>query len=210
MLSSNIIRWGAIATMLAGALSIFMGVASSQSFVDVAWLSNLVESARWGVLGVGLVGLYLYLRRSSRFGWLGAVGCYTFIVACVLNTIVYLGFVPSEGGVSNVAVALGSVGSVLFGVGILRAGSLPRAGAWLLIVSVPIFVIAVVASTALGNSLWTNWFFVMGEVVFGSGLIVLGSRLWSHRGGLVSAASVASTSKENREETEWPSHAKNS
>jgi hypothetical protein len=175
MLSSNLIRWGAIATMLAGALSIFIGVASSQSFVDVAWLSNLV-------LGVGLVGLYLYLRRSSRFGWLGAVGCYTFIVACVLNTIVYLGSVPNGGGVALVAVLLGSVGPVLFGVGILRAGSLPRAGAWLLIVSIPIFVIAVVASTAIGNSPWTNWFFVMGEVVFGSGCIVLGSRLWSHRG----------------------------
>src|SRR5215218_10542524 len=107
MLSSNLIRWGAIATMLAGALSILIGVGSTQSFdvawFDVAWLSNLVESARWGVLGVGLVGLYLYLRRSSRFGWLGAVGCYTFIVACVLNTIAYLGFVPSEGVVSYVA-----------------------------------------------------------------------------------------------------------
>jgi hypothetical protein len=191
MLSSNLIRWGAIATMLAGALSIFIGVASSQSFVDVAWLSNLVESARWGVLGVGLVGLYLYLRRSSRFGWLGAVGCYTFIVACVLNTIVYLGSVPNGGGVALVAVLLGSVGPVLFGVGILRAGSLPRAGAWLLIVSIPIFVIAVVASTAIGNSPWTNWFFVMGEVVFGSGCIVLGSRLWSHRGESVQTVPLA-------------------
>jgi hypothetical protein len=156
MLSSNLIRWGAIATMLAGALSILIGVASSQSF-DVAWLSNvlgngdLVGSARWVVLGVALAGLYLYLRRSSRFGWLGAMGCYTLIVGCVLSTIVYLGFVPSEGGVSYVAAPLESVGSVLFGVGILRAGSLPRAGAWLLIVSIPIFVIAVVASTAIGN-----------------------------------------------------------
>ena len=186
MLSSNLIRWGAIATMLAGALSILIGVASSQSFdvawFDVAWFGNLVESARWGVLGVGLVGLYLYLRRSSRFGWLGAVGCYMLMVASVLNTIVYLGSVPNGGGVALVAVLLGSVGPVLFGIGILRAGSLPRAGGWLLIVSIPIFVIAVVASTAIGNSPWTNWFFVMGEVVFGSGCIVLGSRLWSHRG----------------------------
>jgi energy-converting hydrogenase Eha subunit C len=191
MLSSNLIRWGAIATMLAGALSIFIGVASSQSFVDVAWLSNLVESARWVLLGVGLVGLYLYLRRSSRFGWLGAVSSYTLIVGCVLSTIVYLGSVPNDGGVALVAVPLESVGSVLFGVGILRAGSLPRAGAWLLIVSIPIFVIAVVASTAIGNSPWTNWFFVMGEVVFGSGCIVLGSRLWSHRGESVQTVPLA-------------------
>jgi hypothetical protein len=190
-LSSNLIRWGAIATMLAGALSIFMGVASSQSFVDIAWLSNLVESARWGLLGVGLVGLYLYLRRSSRFGWLGAVGCYTLIVGCVPSTIVYLGFIPSEAGVSYVAVPLQSVGSVLFGVGILRAGSLPRAGASLLIVSIPIFVVAAVASAGIGNSPWTHWFFVMGEVVFGSGCIVLGSRLRSHRGESVQIVPLA-------------------
>ena len=186
MLSSNLIRWGAIATMLSGALSIFMGVTIN---------FNLVELARWVLLGVGLVGLYLYLRRSSRFGWLGAVGCYTFIVGCVLNTIAYLGFVPSEGVVSYVAYVgdpLGLVGSVLFGVGILRAGSLPRAGAWLLIVSIPIFVIAVVASTAIGNSPWTNWFFVMGEVVFGSGCIVLGYGLWSHRGEPVQTPASAS------------------
>jgi hypothetical protein len=195
MLSSNIIRWGAIATMLAGALSIFMGVASSQSFVDVAWLSNLVESARWVLLGVGLVGLYLYLRRSSRFGWLGAVGCYTLLVGCVLNTIAYLGFVPSEGVVSYVAYVgdpLGLVGSVLFGVGILRAGSLPRAGAWLIIVSIPILVIAL-ASTAIGDAHWANyWFFAMGEVMFGSGCIVLGYGLWSHRGEPVQTPASAS------------------
>jgi hypothetical protein len=137
------------------------------------------------------VGFYLYLRRSSRFGWLGAVGCYTLIVGCVLSSIFYLGFVPSEGEVSYVAVPLESVGSVLFGVGILRAGSLPRTGAWLLIVSIPIFVIAVVASTAICNSLWTNWFFVMGEVVFGSGCIVLGSRLWSHRGEPIQTVTLA-------------------
>src|SRR5215213_1224519 len=162
MLSSNIIRWGAIAAMLAGALSVLIGalsaIADNNFFV--------VESARWVVLGVALVGLYLYLRHSSRFGWLGAVGCYMLIIACVLNTIVYLGLVSSEGGVAIVAVLLVSVGSALLGVGILRAGSLPRAGAWLLIVSIPIFVIAVVASTATGDAHWTNWFFVMGEVVF--------------------------------------------
>ena len=167
MLSSNLIRWGAIATMLAGALSILVGVVSSQSYEDT-WLSNLLESARWVVLGVALVGLYLYLRRSSRFGWLGAVGCYMVIVACVLNTIAYLGFVPSEGVVSYVAYVgdpLGLVGSVLFGVGILRAGSLPRAGAWLIIVSIPILVIAL-ASTAIGDAHWANyWFFAMGEAI---------------------------------------------
>jgi drug/metabolite transporter (DMT)-like permease len=134
------------------------------------------------VLGVALVGLYIYLRRSSRFGWLGAVGCFLLIVGCVLNTIVYGGLVPIEGGVALVGVLMIIVGTVLFGVGILRAGSLPRAGAWLLIVSIPIFVTAIVASTALGGAHWPNWFFIVGEVVFGLGCIILGLGLWSHRG----------------------------
>ena len=179
--SKNVVRGGAIVTtVIAGILSILVGVVNSIWYGDT-WMSNLVETARWVVLGVALVGLYIYLRRSSRFGWLGAVGCFLLIVGCVLNTIVYGGLVPIEGGVALVGVLMIIVGTVLFGVGILRAGSLPRAGAWLLIVSIPIFVTAIVASTALGGAHWPNWFFIVGEVVFGSGLMVLGYGLWSHR-----------------------------
>jgi len=88
-------------------------------------------------------------------------------------------------------VPLESVGSVPFGVGILPAGSLPRAGAWLIIVSIPILVIAL-ALTAIGDAHWANyWFFAMGEVMFGSGCIVLGSRLWSHQGESVQTVPLA-------------------
>src|SRR5215204_5639378 len=109
MSSSNLIRWGAIATMLAGVLSILIGIVNSIWYGDT-WMSNLVETARWVVLGVALVGLYLYLRRSSRFGWLGAVGCYMLIVGCVLNTIIYGGLVSIEGRVAGVGALLISVG----------------------------------------------------------------------------------------------------
>jgi hypothetical protein len=135
MLSSNFIRWGAIATILAGLLSILIGIVNIIWYGDT-WMSNVVETARWVVFGVALVGLYLYLRRSNRFGWVGAVGCYMLIVGCVLNTIVYGGLLPLEGGVAGVGALLISVGPVLFGIGILRAGRLPRAGAWLLRCSV--------------------------------------------------------------------------
>jgi hypothetical protein len=179
--SKNVVRGGAIVTtVIAGILSILVGVVNSIWYGNT-WMSNLVETARWVVLGVALVGLYIYLRRSSRFGWLGAVGCFLLIVGCVLNTIVYGRLVPIEKGVALVGVLMISVGTVLFGVGVLRDGSLPSAGAWLLIVSTPIFVIAIVASTALGGAHWPNWFFIVGEVVFGSGLMVLGYGLWSHR-----------------------------
>ena len=118
--SKNVVRGGAIVTtVFAGILSILVGVVNSIWYGDT-WMSNLVETARWVVLGVALVGLYIYLRRSSRFGWLGAVGCFLLIVGCVLNTIVYGGLVPIEGGVALVGVLMISVGTVLFGVGILR------------------------------------------------------------------------------------------
>jgi hypothetical protein len=179
--SSNFIRWAAIATILAGLLSILIGVVNIIWYGDT-WMSNVVETARWVVFGVALVGLYLFLRRSSRFGWVGAVGCFMLIVGCVLNTIVYGGLASLEGGVAGVGALLISVGPVLFGIGILRAGSLPRAGAWLLIVSIPIFVTAIVSAIATGGAHWPNWFFIVGEVVFGLGCIILGLGLWSHRG----------------------------
>lgn len=185
MLSSNFIRWGAIATMLAGALSILIGVLSAIEEGNY----SVVESTRWVVLVVGLVALYLYLRRSRRFGRVGAVGFYILIVACELNAIGYIGLLLNEGGVwmqminivSAVGAFLGLFGQVLFGICILRTGNLPRAGAWLWLVSAPIFLGAIVGFIVGASDTWSSWSFVIGEVVFGLGCIVLGYGLWSHR-----------------------------
>lgn len=185
MLSSNFIRWGAIATMLAGALSILIGALSAIEEGNY----SVVESTRWVILVVGLVGLYLYLRRSRRFGRVGAVGFYILIVACVLNAIGYAGLLLDEGGVwmqlinivSAAGAFLGLFGQVLFGICVLRTGNLPRAGAWLWLVSAPIFLGAI-AGFIVGAGTWSSWSFVVGEVVFGLGCIVLGYGLWSHGG----------------------------
>jgi hypothetical protein len=175
LVTSKLIQGSAMATILAGALSILIGALNAIE----AHNYSAVESTRWVVLAVALVGLYLYLRRSSRFGWLGAVGCYLMVLGCVPYAIVYLGLVPS--GVAAVGVLLISVGTVLFGVGVLRDGSLPSAGAWLLIASVPILIGAVAGTIAASGAHWLNWFFIVAELVFGSGLVVLGYGLWLHR-----------------------------
>lgn len=175
MLISKLIQGSAMATILAGALSILIGILSAVKENSY----SVLESTRWVVLAVALVGLYLYLRRSRRFGWLGAVGCYMMVLGCVPYAMVYLGLVPS--GVAAGGVLLISVGTALFGVGILRDGSLPSAGAWLLIASVPILIGAVVAAIVASGAHWLNWFFIAGEWVFGSGLVVLGYGLWLHR-----------------------------
>src|SRR5215210_2965025 len=195
MLSSNFIRWGAIATMLAGALSILIGVLSAIEEGNY----SVVESTRWVVLVVGLVGLYLYLRRSRRFGRVGVASFYMLIVGCVLNTINYAGLLLIEGGVwmqlinifAAVGAFLGLFGQVLFGICILRSGNLPRAGAWLWLVSAPIFLGAIVGFIVGASGTWSNWSFVVGEVVFGLGCIVLGSGLWAHRGEPVQPAHPA-------------------
>jgi hypothetical protein len=84
---------------------------------------------------VGIVGIYLYLRRSERFGLLGAVGFYVCLFVFALVAILDLGFIVNE-GVEQTYIALGPVrgpllllGLLLFGAAVLRAGRLPRAGA---------------------------------------------------------------------------------
>lgn len=178
--------------MLAGALSILIGVLSAIEEGDYA----LAESTRWVVLVAGLAGLYLYLRRSRHFGRAAAVGFYILIVACVLNAIGYASLLLNEGGVwmrlYNIFTAVGALsglfGQVLFGISILRTGNLPRTGAWLWLVSVPIFLGAIVGFIVGASDTWSSWSFVVGEVVFGLGCIVLGYGLWSHRAELLQPA----------------------
>jgi hypothetical protein len=203
MFSLNIIRWGAIATMLTGVFLIPIDVLSIPSFgfPEDSWVANLLESARFAAALIGLVGLYHYLRRSSRFGWLGAVGFYMLIVASLPNAIISLGLVLNEGVWNQLYNAFGPiyvfltvVGAELSAVAILRDGSLPRSGAWLWIATPPIFLFAVVAGIAApgGSPLseWANWAFVVAGTVFGVGWIILGYGLWSHPDEPVQPASV--------------------
>ena len=82
MLTSNLIRWGAIGAMFGGAVYIVGGgVLSTPAFSggNSSWYQQnplwyLAEFVIKVALLVGLVGLFLYLRRSPRFGWLGTVG----------------------------------------------------------------------------------------------------------------------------------------
>ena len=83
MSTSNLIRWGAIAAIFAGAVYIFGGVSSSPlvtgenpSWYQLNPLWYLVEFVGAVALVVGLITLYLYLRQSPRFGRLGTLGFY--------------------------------------------------------------------------------------------------------------------------------------
>jgi hypothetical protein len=200
--SSNLIRWGALAIMVAGALSILLGALSIPSFVEessegTGWY--LLELTRWAVLVVGLVGLYLYLRHSRRFGGLGTVGFYMLIIVSLANVIIYLIFALTKGAGAQwfdarfglIQALLTIFGTLLSGMGILRARSLPRAGAWLWILAVLVYVGIIFSFIVGANDAFANWGFLVVDGLFGLGCIVLGHGLWSHRGEPVQPARVS-------------------
>ena len=190
MSASNLIRWGALAAMLGGALSILFAFLGENNWAHVP-----VDAARYALLVVGIVGLYLYLRQSTGFGRLGAVGFYVCLFVFALVALLDLGIIVNE-GVEQTYIALGPVrgpllllGLVLFGAAVLRAGRLPRVGAWLLIAAALTNVLGILAMIISGGTLG-GWVFLVPTVLFGLGWAWLGYGLWSE--------SVAATEQPSR------------
>ena len=175
MSTSNLIRWGAVAFTIAGVHSVVLGVLSIPLFIEEGsggTLWYLLEFARAASLGVGVLGLYLYLRGSSRFGRLGTVGFYMLIAVSVADTIIYLALALTEGkgtGIQLVDAQFGPLhpillifGISLFGIAILRTGSLLRAGAWLWILAALIFVVILVGIITGVGPIY-NWGFLVAD-----------------------------------------------
>lgn len=194
MSMSSLIRWGAIAAIIAGVVYILGGISSIPLFTEEgnSWYQgstfwHLVEFVGSVALVVGLVGLYLYQRRSRRFGLLGTVGVYLLMVLTAYEAILPL--VAEIAGPAGAEwldsigplQALGKIlGTLLFGTAILRAGTLPRAGAWLLIVAVLVYL-SIIVSFIVGPEAFANWGFPVANGLYGLALIALGYGLWSHR-----------------------------
>jgi hypothetical protein len=177
--SSNLIRWGAVAAMLGGVFSILFAFLGENNWAHVP-----VDAARYAFLGIGIVGLYLYLRQSRGFGRLGTVGFYVCIFVFALVAIFDVGIIINE-GVEQTYIALGPVrgpllllGLLLFGAAVLRAGRLPRTGAWLLIAAALTNVLGILAMIISGGTLGA-WVFIIPTVLFGIGWAWLGYGLWT-------------------------------
>ncbi len=182
MSSTDLIRWSGPAAVVGGLLSILFAFVGEDSRAHVP-----LDAARYALLVVGIVGIYLYLRRSERFGMLGTVGFYVCVFVFALVAILDLGIIVNE-GVEQTYIALGPVrgpllllGLLLFGAAVLRAGRLPRAGAWLLIAAALTNVLAILAMIISGGTLGA-WVFILPTVVFGVGWAWLGYGLWSEGG----------------------------
>jgi hypothetical protein len=185
MASSNIIRWGGLAAMLAGALFIVEAVAVP--FIgDVHWAFHMLDFPAHAFLAVGLVGIYLWQKEQERFGWLGTVGFILIVTASVLIALGGLAIVFIDGVLKAPEEALNDIvhplellviiGAVLFGMATLQVNALPSGGALLIIVGALVFF--GIAFAGVGP----EWLISVAVVILGAGWAWLGYALWLKSG----------------------------
>ncbi len=184
MASSNLIRWGGLAAVLAGALFIVEAVAVP--FIgDSHWGFHALDAPPHALLAVGLAGLYLWQTRQGRFGWLGTVGFILVVTACVVIALGGLAIVFVDGVLKAPVGVLDAIhpvellliiGSVLFSMATMRANVLPSGGALLIIVGALGFF--GIAFAGVGP----EWLISVAVAILGAGWAWLGYALWSESG----------------------------
>jgi hypothetical protein len=187
MSSSNLIRWGGLAALLAGAF--FIVEALAVPFIgDVHWAFHLLDFPAHAFLAVGLVGLYLWQKRQERFGWLGTVGVILIVIASVLIALGGLAIVFLDGVLKVPEEVLNDIvhplellviiGAVLFGMATMNVNVLPSGGALLIIVGALGFF--GISFAGVGP----EWLISVAVVILGAGWAWLGYALWSESGEL--------------------------
>ena len=166
-MSSNLIRWGGLAAMLAGVvfvtdnvLTLTVADPSEDRWPDILFVVGIL------LVVVGLVGFH-ELQRGS-YGRIGRAGFYTVVVASLIQVVGLVGFLLGSMALEWLILVggLGSlVGFVLYGAATLRTGVLPRWCGVAIIVVLP-------ASIPLGE---------YASLLFGIVWLALGYVLWSQR-----------------------------
>jgi hypothetical protein len=184
MASSNLIRWGGLAAVLAGALFIVEAVVVP--FIgDSHWGFHALDAPPHALLAVGLVGLYLWQTRQGRFGWLGTVGFILIVTASVVIALGGLAIIFVDGVLKAPVGVLDTIhpvelllliGSVLFSMATMRVNVLPSGGALLIIVGALGFF--GIAFAGVGP----EWLISVAVAILGAGWAWLGYALWSESG----------------------------
>jgi hypothetical protein len=184
MASSNLIRWGGLAAVLAGALFIVEAVVVP--FIgDSHWGLHALDAPPHALLAVGLVGLYLWQTRQGRFGWLGTVGFILIVTASVVIALGGLAIIFVDGVLKAPVGVLDTIhpvelllliGSVLFSMATMRVNVLPSGGALLIIVGALGFF--GIAFAGVGP----EWLISVAVAILGAGWAWLGYALWSESG----------------------------
>jgi hypothetical protein len=182
--SSNLIRWGGPAAVLAGAL--FIVEALVVPFIgDSHWGFHALDAPPHALLAVGLIGLYLWQTRQGRFGWLGTIGFILIVTACVVIALGGFAIVFVDGVLKAPVGVLDAIhpvelllliGSVLFGMATMRENVLPSRAALLIIIGALGFF--GIAFAGVGP----EWLISVAVAILGAGWAWLGYALWSENG----------------------------
>jgi hypothetical protein len=164
MSSSNLVRWGGIAAVVAGLVWIVLVLFSPRDASDVLFFSGSSGKVIFIVALLsqvtGIAGLYVLQRgRHGRFGAVGALVAFVgFAIELIFVVVVSLGGGEGGGMVSLVlalllalGVIVSFVGLALLGIAILRMRTLPSWFGVLLIVGLPAAVILAIVLGALAS-----------------------------------------------------------
>lgn len=221
MSTTKLIRWSGLALMLGGiALAVHYlthppGETAQYAFYPLWVPSHWLGGIALMLIPLGLMGLYA--RQWEKAGLLGLIGFVLTYVGCTLSAgasiFLSVGVVPFlaargmdslvdpkgplfTSSAMQLAVGLGALslllGLLLFAVATLRARVLPRWGAWLVILTIPLGVVALVFILFIGTSPSLQG---IGQTliggVLGLGLLAWGWALWSEKGEVVAQAKPA-------------------
>ena len=207
MATQKIIRWSGLALLVAGVLwllGILHPPATLDGMLAPAWgPSHYVTAAASVFLVFGLIGLYAY--QVAKVGWLGLIAFILTLTASAMLTSAELfdGALaptlvanpatqslvnPQQAGpfviVNRVVAVLATVGNILLGIAIIRAGVLPRWAGLLIIIGYVFlaFGIGLPALAILAE---------VGLVLSGLGYAWCGYSIWATMGAVARQARPA-------------------
>jgi hypothetical protein len=216
---TKLIRWSGLLLMLAGiAFAVHLithppGETAQYAFYPLWVPSHWLGGIAYLLIPLGLMGLYA--RQLEKVGLPGLIGFILTFVGGTLSagssiflSVVVVPFVAAQGldwmdppngalytsPAAQFAVGLGGLclllGLLLFAIATLRARVLPRLGAWLVILTIPLGILALVFIFFIGTSLQGVLQSLIGSVL-GLGLVAWGYALWTEQGEWVAQAEPA-------------------
>ncbi len=189
MSSSELIRWSGLLAIGAGASLALSPLVHPSSPQSAAWVPmHLLFFAALIATLLALVGILLYqLQQARRLGFVGFFTAFVGTAMMLLEGREHL-FSPDFGvgtprGLLELIIAslVFSIGYILLGVAIVRAGVLPRGAGILLAVGGPI--------VAFSPPIGVLAVEIVGHALFGLGLLRVGYVLSSGRGAAVARPS---------------------
>ena len=219
MSSTKLIRWSGLMLLVGGiAFAVHLithppGETAQYAFYPLWVPSHLIGGIASILILLGLAGLYA--RQSEEVGIVGLIGFILTFIGFILSagaliylSVVLVPFLAAQGldsfvdpkgplftsSAMQLAVGLSALslllGLLVFAIATLRAKVLPRWGAWLIILTIPLGIVGGVLVFFIGTSFQGILQTLLG-VLLGLGLAAWGWALWSEKDAMAALAKAA-------------------